>query len=113
MNMPVRTRGSIVAILLSIAIAGCGSSSTPPPSASPSASSAPSASAAPTVAASTAPSPSAPSSAATTYVVRKGDTMYSIAIRFHITLAALRKANPKVTDPRALRPGTRLTIPAR
>jgi len=39
--------------------------------------------------------------------------MYSIAIRFHITLAALRKANPKVTDPRALRPGTRLTIPAR
>ncbi len=113
MDVPARARASITAILTAAVLAGCGSSSTPAPSQSAPPSAAPSASAAPSVA---APSPSAaPSVAApspTTYVVRKGDTLYGIAVKFHVTLTALRKANPKVTDPRMLRPGTKLVIPA-
>jgi morphogenetic protein associated with SpoVID len=45
------------------------------------------------------------------YVVRKGDTLVDIAAKHHVTLAALREANPEVTDPRKLQIGTELNIP--
>jgi len=49
---------------------------------------------------------------ASTYVVRKGDTLWSIAKAFGISLDALRTANPQVTDPTKMRVGTALTIPS-
>ncbi|HEX7117491.1 MAG TPA: D-alanyl-D-alanine carboxypeptidase/D-alanyl-D-alanine-endopeptidase [Longimicrobiales bacterium] len=44
------------------------------------------------------------------HVIRKGDTLESIAKRFGTTVAALRDANPGV-DPRRLLPGKRLRLP--
>jgi LysM repeat protein len=59
------------------------------------------------------PSPAAsPTSAATVYVVKKGDTLWAIANKFDVSLAALREANPQVTDPTKLRVGTELSIPS-
>lgn len=44
------------------------------------------------------------------YTVKKGDTMWQIALDFGISLADLRAANPEV-DPRTMRIGTVLVIP--
>ena len=59
----------------------------------------------------------APGSAATatpsqgkTYVVRQGDTLFKIALRFGITVAALQSAN-NITDPNKVYPGQVLKIP--
>lgn len=46
----------------------------------------------------------------TRYRVRRGDTLYSIAHRFGVGTASLRRANG-VRNARALRPGRRLVIP--
>ncbi len=54
--------------------------------------------------------PSCPPGSAT-YVVRSGDTMFSIAQRFGISLDALVRANPQVLDPGRLSPGDVLCIP--
>jgi LysM repeat protein len=57
--------------------------------------------------------PSAPTeepAATKTYRVQKGDTMWAIAKEFGVTVAALKKANPKV-NPNAMRIGTILVIP--
>lgn len=43
------------------------------------------------------------------YVVSRGDTLYSIARRFGITVAVLKQANGLTTD--LIHPGQRLTIP--
>jgi LysM repeat protein len=48
----------------------------------------------------------------TVYVVKKGDTLYAIAKDNGITLKALMDANPEVTDPKKLRVGQKLKIPA-
>ena len=53
----------------------------------------------------------APSQDATTYVVRKGDTLTAIAKRLHVTLRALQAANPQVKDPTKLQIGDKLVIP--
>lgn len=45
------------------------------------------------------------------YAVERGDTLSSIAAKFKVTLAALRAANPQVTDPTKLQIGQVLTIP--
>jgi LysM repeat protein len=45
--------------------------------------------------------------------VVKGDTLVAIAARHHVTLKALRSANPQVTDPTKLQIGEKLTIPAK
>ncbi len=42
--------------------------------------------------------------------VGKGETLWGIARRFHVSLAALQAANPKVS-PRRMRPGVRLLVP--
>jgi LysM repeat protein len=53
-----------------------------------------------------------PTAAEETYKVKKGDTMWQIAKKFGVTVAALKKANPKV-DPNKMRVGTVLVIPPR
>lgn len=47
----------------------------------------------------------------TPYVVRPGDTMFSIARQFGVSLDALIKANPQIPDPSQLRPGQIVCIP--
>jgi N-acetylmuramoyl-L-alanine amidase len=54
--------------------------------------------------------PAATPVSGTRYRVKKGDTMWAIAQRYGITVAALQAANPGV-DPRAMRVGTVLVIP--
>jgi LysM repeat protein len=102
-------------ILLAVTVAACGSADTP--SASPSASPEPSAvesTPIPTEEETASPEPTeTPDSGETTiYTVKKGDTLVAIAARHNITLAALREANPQITDPRKLRIGAKLTIPS-
>lgn len=48
-----------------------------------------------------------------TYVVQPGDTMYSIARRFGVSLEELIAANPQIPDPSRLTPGQRINIPVR
>jgi LysM repeat protein len=48
---------------------------------------------------------------ATTYTVKPGDSPYSIARQFGVSTASLMEAND-IADPRVLRPGTVLSIPA-
>ena len=61
---------------------------------------------APTATATVTPTP-AP---AVTYVVRKGDTLFEIALRFDVTVGALARAND-ISDPTLIRPGQVLIIP--
>ncbi len=44
------------------------------------------------------------------YVVQRGDTLYSIGIKFGVTMAAIQEAN-KLADPDRLSPGQELIIP--
>ncbi len=57
-----------------------------------------------------APPSSAPPPAAQTYTVQPGDTLYRIARRFGVTMAALVAAN-QISDPNKIRAGQVLTIP--
>ena len=59
-----------------------------------------------TAAPSATPSPRAQQ----TYVVKKGDTLSEIALRFGVSVQALAAANG-ITDPRLIRPGQVLVIP--
>lgn len=63
----------------------------------------------PTPSGSTTPTPGAGSS--TTYMVQTGDTLYSIAVRFHTTSYALQIAN-HLPNANALYPGMVLIIPS-
>ena len=123
----------IVAVLLVIAQLGAGSA-TPAPGAgdaspSPSVAAAPSdrstssSTPVPTETASAAPSPTAGPSAAATerprpsptreariHVVRRGDTLTSIAARYGVTVAAIRRAN-EIADPNLIVVGRKLVIP--
>lgn len=47
----------------------------------------------------------------TPYIVRPGDTMFSIARQFGVSLDALIAANPQIPDPSQLRPGQIVCIP--
>jgi LysM repeat protein len=46
------------------------------------------------------------------YIVKSGDTMSAIAVRFDTTLATLLKLNPKITNARLIFPGQRLNLPS-
>jgi LysM repeat protein len=54
-----------------------------------------------------APTTTAP----TTYTVRKGDTLSSIARQFRVRVSSLHTANPQIKNPDNLVPGEVLTIP--
>jgi LysM repeat protein len=102
-------------------VAACGGGATPAPAASPSATPAPtdifSQTPLPSEEPSFAPEPSTEASAApgtpadgTTYTVKANDTMWALSIKFGVTLAALKAANPTV-DPATMRIGSVLIIP--
>jgi len=55
--------------------------------------------------------PTAAAAAAQTYIVQPGDTLWTIASRFGVTVTALVSAN-QLTNPDALQLGQRLVIPA-
>ena len=114
MTFIVSRRVLLVGVALAVLVTGCAAAESPAPSASAAPSALAQAPSSSIVAEpSESPSPSAPPSPAVTiYVVRKGDTLISIAKKHHVTLAALRKANPQVTDPTKLHPGDKLTVPA-
>jgi LysM repeat protein len=52
----------------------------------------------------------APTAGATEYVVAKGDTLSTIATKFHVTVKAIEAANPGV-EPTKLQIGQKLHIP--
>ncbi len=60
------------------------------------------------------PTPTAPAAQptgeGTTYVVQPGDTLYTIAVRFGVSLQALIEAN-RIEDPNQLQAGQVLVIP--
>ena len=45
------------------------------------------------------------------YLVKKGDTLWGIARRYGVTLAALIRANPQIKNPNLIYPGDRVAIP--
>lgn len=45
------------------------------------------------------------------YTVRSGDSMWSIARKFNVSLDALIRANPQIKDPSRIYPGQRINIP--
>lgn len=109
MHGSVRSRMRPITVLVAVlTLTACGSAATPSPS--------PADTPTPSVAAPVTPAPTpaeaAPTAPAEIYVVRSGDTLVAIAAKRGITLKALRAANPEVTDPRALRIGQKLVIPA-
>ena len=53
----------------------------------------------------------AKSAAAETYTVRKGETLWGIAKRDDVTLAALIAANPQIKNPNLIYPGDKVLIP--
>lgn len=113
MTRVVRSRFGVLALVGTAILAGCGSAASPSPSPSPPASPAGGETPAPSAAIEPSAVPTAsPAASTTVYTVRKGDTLIAIAKRFHITLAALREANPQVTDPTKLQIGAKLVIPA-
>ena len=120
----MRIRAGLISVMLVMILAGCGGG--PPPTGSPS----PEGSVEPTLPIETAvPSEVTPEPppevtpgpeetpefteepSYTTYLVKKGDTLYGIAKKNGITLKALMDANPEVTDPKKLRVGQKLKIP--
>jgi LysM repeat protein len=80
------------------------------PTDSPPPTSAPSPTPSPSIAPSSSPSSSLPPGIARTYVVKSGDTIHSIAHRFHLTRARLIAAND-LGDPPTITPGQVLFIP--
>lgn len=58
------------------------------------------------------PGPPPPPVSGITYIVQPGDTFFSIAQQFGVSLAALIAANPQIADPNLIFPGQFITIPA-
>ena len=107
----------VSAVVAAFGVAACGPGASPSPTLLPSAqpstlaTSSPPPTPRPTTALRASPTPS-PSPSETIYVVKKGDTLWAIAKKFNVTLAALQEANPEITDPTKLRVGTQLRIPS-
>ncbi|MGI6527321.1 MAG: LysM peptidoglycan-binding domain-containing protein [Caldicoprobacterales bacterium] len=57
-----------------------------------------------------APSPGECPSGTQPYIIRAGDTLFSLAVRFNTTVAAIMAANPGI-DPNRLQIGQRICIP--
>jgi LysM repeat protein len=86
--------------VLRVFTSGDGASSRPTPAAS--------ASAAATVAPSITP---VPSPSPTIYVVKAGDVLSRLAVKFGVTVDAIVKANPQIKNPDRLNLGDQLVIP--
>jgi LysM repeat protein len=110
----MRLRAALVAVALLAAVAACGGSaaspSQAPASVAPVASFAVPSAAPPTVEPTVAPT-TAPAGG-TTYTVKKGDTLWAIALRYKTTIKAIQDANPSLTNPDVLKIGQKLVIPA-
>jgi uncharacterized YkwD family protein/spore coat assembly protein SafA len=52
-----------------------------------------------------------PSSAAKTYTVVSGDSMWKIAVKFQVGLSEIIHSNPQIKNPALIHPGDVLTIP--
>ena len=118
---------AIVAALLVVAVAGCAGASngaSTSAGASPSATSGASLGASvpavtprplpvtPTAATRPTAKPSAkPAPHGTTYVIKTGDTLYAIAVRFKVTVAQIMAANPSITNPNQITIGQKIVIP--
>lgn len=48
-----------------------------------------------------------------TYTVKPGDSMWSIAKKFGVSLDALIRANPQISDPSRIKPGQKICVPNR
>jgi LysM repeat protein len=55
--------------------------------------------------------PPSPAPGPATYEVKRGDTLGTIAYRFHTTVAALMKANPLIGNPDRIYPGQVIKLP--
>jgi lysozyme len=55
---------------------------------------------------------SAPTPGGATYVVQSGDNLSLIAARLGVSLLALERANPQLTDPSLIQPGNVLNVPS-
>jgi len=127
-------RAVVLAAVLLVAVAGCadapaagsasaGTSSSasapasaaatlkPAPTPSPVATEEPTPTAEPTEEATASPSPES-SAGETVYTVKAGDTLNAIAKRFKVTLEAILKANPDITNPNKISVGQKIIIPA-
>lgn len=58
------------------------------------------------------PGPPPPPVAGITYIIRPGDTLFAIARRFGVSLAALINANPQIVNPDLIFPGTFIFVPS-
>ena len=59
-----------------------------------------------------APASTALPSGSQTYVVKRGDTLYTIGLKFGVTADAIQKAN-NISNPNRINPGQELIIPAK
>ncbi len=111
----MRRRIAILLVTLGL-VAACGSSATATPAPSDVPTPVPTdiitESPAPSVVPGQSPKATVAPAAVKRYKVQKNDTMWGIAQKFGVTVAALKAANPKV-NPTAMRTGTILVIPAK
>ena len=116
----VAAAGFVAGLLLPTVLPGPGiSPGSPPPSQAASVGPSPAASptAEPSLSPTAAPTPAATSASAATpvptatvYVVKAGDQLGRIAVKYGVTVAAIRKAN-NIKDPNLIRVGQKLIIP--
>jgi LysM repeat protein len=45
------------------------------------------------------------------HLIKSGDTLFAIALKYHTTVDAIVQANPQITNPNLIRDGETLTIP--
>ena len=100
----------LAVVVLVAACGGSSASSSPSPQTQPPTTDAPAQSVQPSAAPASPAATGVP--AGTVYVMRKGDTLVGVAKKFHVTLKALRAANPQISDPTKIRTGTKITIPS-
>ena len=107
----MRYRAGLVVMATALVVVACGSSTTPVPSVEqttpPPAVETP----APSVAEATPEVTATPAPAYTIYVVKKGDTLYAIALAHGTSVKKILAANPAIKDPQKLRIGQKITIP--
>lgn len=52
-----------------------------------------------------------PATAATTYTVQKGDSLWKIAVKYEVGISELIAANPQIANPALIYPGQKISIP--